>query len=144
MPVPSTRPRHLAAILAACLTVAVAASALAAPAKQGKPAGIRVSHAYGWHPLTQDDLIVWFGVEEPYRVELESGCADVRQVHVTGITSRSRHLLAHRDELLGTGWRCRIQSIRRADPAALKDLGIRLGDALPLRLINLAPVRKAK
>ncbi|QID17830.1 hypothetical protein G3580_09355 [Nitrogeniibacter mangrovi] len=110
------------ALGAAQLTLAghTALAATRAPERHAAtphPHSVRAVHTYGWTPLAADVMLLWLGVEEPYRVRLAPGCPDLRQIAPTALTRHGRSVVVGADAVLFGRLRCAVRAIDRAEPA---------------------------
>ncbi len=99
------------------------------------PGSVRFAHSYGWLPVDGRRVVLWAGVEEPYLVDLASGCPDVRVARVAGVTTHQRRLSPRIDAFVADDKSCLIERIQPAGGSTLRALGVRRDQARDLPVL---------
>ncbi|MGH8180841.1 MAG: DUF6491 family protein [Steroidobacteraceae bacterium] len=107
-----------AALLASCAALEHQDAAQAA--RYNAYAGQPVEHFTwltqhrGWAAISSNQLIAWSDANHPYLVTVVEPCPDL-WFHAHGISSTLDDVHAHTNQVLASGRRCEIQSIRPID-----------------------------
>jgi len=64
---------------------------------------IRVAKLFGWQPLDAQQLLLWTGKEEVWRMYVAAGCDTLLKVRSIVVTTSEGHIVAGKDKIyLGT------------------------------------------
>lgn len=103
------------------LSIAFASVCLAGfftPVAEGASARmqIRASQLFGWQPINSEQLLIWTGKEEVWRLSIANGCPSLSKVRSIAVTTDRRHISAGRDAVRAGDQECVIREIAPPDP----------------------------
>lgn len=126
------------------LSIAFATACLAGfciPAAEGASARmqIRASQLFGWQPINTEQLLIWTGKEEVWRLSIANGCTALSKARSIAVTTDRRHISAGRDSVRAGGQECVIREIAPPDPRQKKRSRPRKGFTAVLTDASMIP-----
>ncbi|UXY15961.1 DUF6491 family protein [Chitiniphilus purpureus] len=104
-----------AAALLITLTLSVLAPAASARPQERQQ--LRLPSALRWRPAAPDQVLLWTGREEVWRLHLQAGCRVLPSRGGLGFTVRHGHFKAGRDRIRAVAGACRVERITAAPPS---------------------------
>lgn len=73
----------------------------------------------GWAPVSDNQLVVWTGINEAYLIQVAGYCPDLKFAHVVAVTSTASNVDKFEKVIVGRD-RCFINEIRPIDTKQMK------------------------
>jgi hypothetical protein len=74
----------------------------------------------GWTPVSDDQIVVWTGINEAYLIQVTGYCPDLKFAHAVAVTSTGNNVDKFEKVLVGRD-RCFINEIRPIDTRQMKE-----------------------
>ena len=91
---------------------------------------VRFNRLHNWQPINDTQLVIWTDLRSPVLVNLSFPCRELDFNHSIGVTSFGHQIVAGFDKVIVDGDpACRIKSLHRLDPKALRAAQKQVRDA---------------
>jgi hypothetical protein len=74
----------------------------------------------GWSPVSEDQLVIWTGMNEAYLIQVTGYCPDLQFAQVVAVTSTANNVDKFERVIVGRD-RCFINEIRPIDTRQMKE-----------------------